>query len=449
MATTSSPELVEEAEGGSAGKLGLAATTSLVVGGIVGTGIFGVPASVATYGWLSIPAFVVVALGSLALALSFSSLAARTTRSGGPYRFADDAFGEFAGFLAAWTYWIQGWTGHATIATAGAGYAATLLGLADGRTTTLLLALAIFALPLLNNVVSTRSVGTVAVVTTVVKITALAVVAVVGLVLIDPGDVGPVREHDGQWAAALPSACAVLLFAFLGMEGAAVATDRVRDPRRTVPRAIVGGVLGVSVLYLAGTLAVQGTAPQDVLAESSAPFSDAAAELFGGSWAGKAIAAVAVVSALGSLNGWNMVNAEMVAGAARDGLFPRPLARRVRGLPLPALFVNGALAIVLLVLNAAGNALDAFETLALLSTFVYVFGYVLSVGAQLLWAVRSGRDDVRPTRVQLGVAGVAMAFSLWMAGATGASAVQAGTVLLLCGIPVYVVVRGLRERGAA
>lgn len=449
MATTSSPELAEAADAGGDHRLGLTATTSLVVGGIVGTGIFGVPASVALYGWLSIPAFVVVALGSLALALCFSSLAARTRRSGGPYRFAEDAFGEFAGFLAAWTYWIQGWTGHATIATAGAGYLATLLGVGDGRGTTLVLALAIFVLPLLNNVVSTRSVGTVAVVTTVIKIAALAIVAVVGLVLLDPGDVGPVREHDGQWAAALPGACAVLLFAFLGMEGAAVATDRVRDPRRNVPRAILGGMLGVSVLYLAGTLAVQGTLPQDVLADSSAPFADAASSLFGGSWAGKAIAAVAVISALGSLNGWNMVNAEMVAGAARDGLFPAPLQRRVRGLPLPALAVNGALAVILLVLNAAGNALDAFETLALLSTFVYVFGYVLSVGAQLLWAVRSGRDDVRPTRFQLVVAGLAMAFSLWMAGATGSDAVQAGTVLLLCGIPVYVVVRGLRERALA
>src|SRR5262245_41027307 len=103
-------------------RLGLPATVALVVGGIVGTGIFTVPAAISAYGWLSGPAFAIVSAGSLAIALSFAGLVRRTSRSGGPYVFTQDAFGEFAGFLAAWTYWIQGWTGHATIAVAGAGY---------------------------------------------------------------------------------------------------------------------------------------------------------------------------------------------------------------------------------------------------------------------------------------------------------------------------------------
>jgi APA family basic amino acid/polyamine antiporter len=99
-------------------------------------------------------------------------------------------------------------------------------------------------------------------------------------------------------------------------------------------------VAGVAVLYLAGTLAVQGTVPQTRLAQSGAPFADAAQAIFGGAWAAKAIAAVALISALGSLNGFNLVNSEMAAGAAHDGLFPRPLRRRVRGLPVPALVLN-------------------------------------------------------------------------------------------------------------
>src|SRR3954447_25934679 len=86
-------------------RLGLFATVAIVVGGIVGTGIFTVPAAIADYGWLSVPAFAVVGGGSLALALTFARLVRRTPRSGGPYAFADDAFGQFAGFLAAWTYW--------------------------------------------------------------------------------------------------------------------------------------------------------------------------------------------------------------------------------------------------------------------------------------------------------------------------------------------------------
>jgi len=108
----------------------------------------------------------------------------------------------------------------------------------------------------LNNLVGTRSVGAVAVATTVLKITALAIVAVAGLLAFHAGHLGPVRAHGGSWTA-LPSASALLLFSFLGMESAAVATNRVRDPERNVPRAIIAGVAGVAVLYLAGTLAVQ------------------------------------------------------------------------------------------------------------------------------------------------------------------------------------------------
>jgi APA family basic amino acid/polyamine antiporter len=418
-------------------RLGLPATVALVVGGIVGTGIFTVPAAVAEYGWLTIPAFVVVGLGSLAIALAFAQLVRRTRRSGGPYAYADDAFGPFAGFLAAWTYWIQGWTGHATISVAGAGYLAALIGAGDGRATTLALASAILVLPVINNLVGTRSVGAAVVVTTVLKIAALSVVAVVGLVLFDGGDGGGVKAHGGDIGSALPACCALLLFSFLGMEGAAVATDRVRDPQRNVPRAIVAGVVGVGVLYLAGTLAVQGTLPQDELARSSAPFADAARELFGGDWAAKTMAAVAVISALGSLNGWNMVNAEMVAGASRDGFFPPVFGHRDRrGLPVLALIVNASLAILLLLFNAAGDALSLFTTLALLSTFVYVFGYVLSVAAQLLHALAD--SGPRPATGQVLIAVVGLAFAIWMAGAAGPDAVRAGTVMVLLGVPAYV-----------
>jgi APA family basic amino acid/polyamine antiporter len=420
-------------------RLGLAATVALVVGGIVGTGIFTAPAAVATYGWLTVPAFLIVGLGSLAIALSFARLVRRTRRSGGPYVYADEAFGPFAGFLAAWTYWIQGWTGHATISVAGAGYLASLIGAGDGRGTTLTLAAVVLILPVLNNLVGTRSVGAAVVVTTVLKITALTVVAIVGLALFDAGNVGSVHAHGGDEAAALPAVCALLLFSFLGMEGAAVATNRVRDPRHNVPRAIVAGVAGVGILYLLATLAIQGTLPQDELAQSSAPFADAARELFGGDWAAKVIAAVAVLSALGSLNGWNMVNAEMAAGAARDGFFPPVFRRRTRGLPVLALLTNSALALALIVLNAAGDALSLFTTLALLSTFVYVFGYVLSVAAELLHALLEGGR--RPPAGPVAVAAVALAFSIWMAGAAGPDAVRSGTVMVLLGIPAYVFTR--------
>ena len=132
----------------------------------------------------------------------------------------------------------------------------------------------------------------------------------------------------------------------------------------------------------------------------------------------------------------------MAAGAARDGLFPRPLRRRVRGLPVPALLLNTILATALIAFEAAGDLLALFTTLALLSTFVYVFGYVLSVAAELCHSLARRTRDGPPTgTLAIAAMALAMVFSLWMAGATGAQAVQRGTVLILIGIPVYVVTR--------
>lgn len=427
-----------------ADRLGLPATVALVVGGIVGTGIFAVPAAIARYGWLSVPAFAIVSAGSLALALTFRAARAPDPALGRSLRLRGGRLRRVRRVPGRLDLLDPGLDRPRTIAVAGAGYAESLLGLGSSRGTTLAVAVVVLWLPMLNNLLGTRSVGAVAVATTVLKITALAIVSVAGLLAFDSANVGSVQAHGGSWTA-LPAACAVLLFSFLGMEGAAVATNRVRDPERNVPRAIVLGVAGVAVLYLAGTLAVQGTVPQGQLSHSAAPFADSAQVVFGGAWAGKAIAAVALVSAFGSLNGFNLINAEMVAGAARDRLFPAPLGYRIRGAPVAALLLNSTLATALIALYAAGDVLALFTTLALLSTFVYIFGYVLSVAAELLHSLARPEDGRPPaSALAVGVVALAMAFSLWMAGATGAQAVQRGTVLLLIGIPIYVVVRARR-----
>jgi APA family basic amino acid/polyamine antiporter len=431
----------------SRGQLGLLATGALVVGGIIGTGIFTVPAAVAKFGWMAYPAFAVVTGGSVMLAVAFGALARDDPRNGGPaYAYAQQAFGPFTGFLSAWSYWIQGWTGQATISVAGAGYLIALIGV-SGSGWVLAMSLALMWLPALVNLVRPDAVAGVQVVATVLKLVPLIVIGVVGIVLLHPGDIGR-PQASGTALGSLGPACAVLLFSFLGMEGAAVAAGRVRDAARTIPRATVLGVLTCAAIYLIGLLGVQGSVPQATLMSSSAPFAAAAQAITGASWPAHVVEVVACISALGALNGWTMVNGEMVEAAARDRLFPDAVAgRNSRGVPVLAILLNTVLASLLLIANAAGNAVDVFTTLALLSTFVYVLTYVLAVAAFLMRIIRGQTTQTgRPAALETLAAALALGFSIWMIGATGKHTVFDGVILVLIGIPVYLADQWRRAR---
>jgi basic amino acid/polyamine antiporter, APA family len=120
---------------------------------------------------------------------------------------------------------------------------------------------------------------------------------------------------------------AIALFSYLGVETAAVAAAKVRNPDRNIPRATVLGTIACAVVYLLSLTAVFGIIPSSKLAEASAPFSDAANAIFGGTWAGNVMAVAVIISGFGALNGWTMICAEMPLAAAKDGLFPERFKR--------------------------------------------------------------------------------------------------------------------------
>ncbi|MFB7776077.1 amino acid permease [Streptomyces bauhiniae] len=234
-----------EEPGGTATKharrFGLPVATALVMGNIIGGGIFLLPASVAPYGTVSLVALGVLTVGAIALALVFGRLAQRDPRTGGPYVYAREAFGDFAGFLAAWAYWITTWVSNAALAVAAVGYLDVLIPVSHHRWTACLAALVIQWLPALTNFAGTRWVGAVQLVSTVLKFVPLLLVAVGGLFFFDPDKLGPFNPGGGSPVGAISASAALLLYSYLGVESAAVSAGEVRDARRNVGRATVIG----------------------------------------------------------------------------------------------------------------------------------------------------------------------------------------------------------------
>ena len=412
--------------------LGLPATTSIVIGNMVGSGVFLLPASLAAYGVYSLWGWVVSTAGALLLARVFSRLSRRAPLAGGPYAYPREVFGDFAGFLLVWMYWISIAAAVAAIAVAFASYLATFVPLLGTRPHAGAIA-ALAATWLLTgvNILGVRTAGRLQLITVILKISPLLVFALWGIFYFNPHMLfAGATVQSGP--AALDASAALTMWAFLGLECATIPADHVKDPDRTIPRATLYGTVIAAVFYILCTTAVMGIIPAGSLMHSNAPFADAAQHLWGG-WAGSIIAAAAIVSCFGALNGWILMSGQFPQAAARDHLFPKLFARESgRGTPALGLVFSSVIATLVILMNYSRGLVDTFNVLILIATFFTLVPYMLCALAELLL----GRDDKARGR-NIALASLAFAFSLWATAGAGRDTLYWGTLLLLAGLPLY------------
>ncbi|HWK26267.1 MAG TPA: amino acid permease [Solirubrobacter sp.] len=423
--------------------MGLWMATALVVGNMIGSGVFLLPASMAgAAGPISILGWVFTGAGAILLAYVFANLGRAYPRTGGPYAYSRRAFGDFAGFWTAWGYWIAAWAGNAAIAVAFIGYASVFWGaLGDNNLLAALMGIAVIWFITAINILGARETGITQVITTVLKFVPLAVIGLVGLFFMDGSNFQPFAPHGS--GAAISSAAVLALWAFIGLESATVPAEEVKNPEKTIPRATMLGTLITTLVYLVATVAIMGIIPADQLAGSASPFADAAGTIFGGGW-DKVIAAVAMVATFGALNGWILIQGRVPLAAAEDGLFP-PAFAKVHGkrrTPVFGLVVSSALVSALMLMNYTKGLVGAFTFVILLATLTTLVPYAFSAAAQvyLYFADRDafvGRHLIRDTVI----AGLAFAYSLWAIGNSGDDIIQKGFMLLMVGIPVYIAVK--------
>lgn len=454
MRTPSAPSVTAAPEAASgARRLGTPMATALVVGNMIGSGVFLLPATLAGYGPISLVAFGLTAIGSVLLALVFARLGRAYPKTGGPYAYSRRAFGEFVGFQQAWGYWIAIWVGNAAIATAFVSYLAEYWGdLETNRPLAAGVALAAIWLLTAVNSLGVRHGGVVQMITTVMKFVPLAAVGVLGLLFVKSANFGPFNASGDSAYGAITAAATVTLWSFIGLESATVPAEDVADPDRTIPRSTMLGTLATSVVYLLGTFAVMGIVSHDVLVDSNAPFSDAAQEIFGG-WGADVITICALASTFGALNGWILLQAQVPMAAARDGLFPAPFGRTGKsGAPIVGLVVSSVLVTLLMFANYNSSLADQFVFVLLLATLTTLVPYAFSAAAQLqlLLTDREHFVGAHLARDAI-VAGLAFLYALWTIAGSGYQVVFRGFVLLMAGIPVFLWMtwhHAAREAGA-
>ncbi|HTT13686.1 MAG TPA: amino acid permease [Burkholderiaceae bacterium] len=428
--------------------LGLAACTAVVVGNMVGSGFYLSPSAVAPYGLLSILMWVVMGIGAICLGLTFARLAAIAPATGGPYAYTRMAYGDFAGFLVAWGYWISIWASLPAIAFAFAGALINLAPSYGNKAVALALTLGAIWAVVLVNLRGVKAVGVFAEVTTYSKLVPFIAIAVLGLFHVRTDQLAEFNPSGQPLATAAAALAPLTMFAYLGLESATVPAGDVRDAARTIPRSTILGIAVAAALYVLGTVVVLGVVPREQLLTSLAPFTDAARLMWGG-WGAGAVAAAVILSSIGALNGWALLMGQVPMAAAQDRLFP-PIFGRVsaRGVPAQGIVVSAALATAMVGLQALGApGVRAFYNLVVsLSTMAAVIPYAFCALAVGLVAAQAGRGG--PLAPRVGVVGViAFVFSLFTIYGCGPTAVLYGLILLLLGFPVYVWQRRRTSRG--
>src|SRR5215475_3971407 len=288
-------------------QFGLTAAMALIVGSIIGVGVFNLPTSLATYGPITLVSMALTTVGALALAMLFAALSRRLPADGGPYAYARAGFGNPLGFINAWSYWITAWAGNAAIAVGWVLYVEHFINKGHTKWITVLLVLAGLWLPAAVNLSGVKNMGSVQVITTIIKFVALAFISIVGLFYIKSANFHPWNVSKESAINAIGGGMAIALFSYLGVETASVAAAKVRNPDRNIPRATILGTIATAVVYMLSLTAVFGIVPTDKLAKATAPFSDAANAIFDGTWAGDVLAVAVIISGLGALNGWTMI----------------------------------------------------------------------------------------------------------------------------------------------
>ena len=426
-----------------AAPLGFWTAVALVMGNMIGSGVFLLPASLAPFGAISLAGWIMSTAGAVLLSLVFARLAAANPAAGGPYAFTRAAFGELAGFIVAWGYWISVWCSNAALSVAFVGYLDPFIP-SIVRNPAAGAGLAIVALWTLTavNLRGVRTAGVVQVATTVLKILPLIMVGVGGMFVLKREHFVVADASPRAIAHGVTATATLTLWAFLGLECATIPAGKIRKPETTIPRATVIGTLLAAAVYIVGTIAVMGAVPSAVLGQTTAPYTEAARVLAGNGGAAF-VSLGAAISCLGALNGWILIVGQLPLAVSEDGLFPSIFRRRSStDVPIFGLVIGGVLSTAMIAMNYTRGLVSLFTFVILLSTLSTLIPYVFCSLAGFLTnspprlASPTARSGQAPgTHL---ISALAFVYSLWAISGAGADVVYWGFLLLMAGLPVYV-----------
>jgi APA family basic amino acid/polyamine antiporter len=424
-------------------QLGIGVALALVVGNMIGSGIFLLPANLAPFGLNAIIGWIFTIGGSICIAAVFAMLARAMPQAAGPYDYVRTALGDPPAFFVMWAYWIAAWVTNAAISIAAVSYLSSLAPALFAHTGVAAVAsigwVILFTAVVLSGA---RTAGSVQVITSILKVLPLIAAVIIALLVFGGGGHAVAADPVRVSFNGVSGAAALTLWAMLGFECAAVPAQRVRDPERNIPRATIIGTLLVGVIYFTAFASIYLLLPADITAKSSAPFADLATRYWG-PIAGTLVVLFAAISCLGALNGWILIAGDVPLALAERGVFPKWFAKlNARGMPAQGLILSAILSVVLIASNYTRGLTELYGFIILVATVATLVLYLAAATAalRLTFLGRLARGPMTLVTI------IGTVYAVWTLYGAGFEATAWGVALLATGIPVYFI---MRSRGGS
>ena len=418
-------------------KIELKESISLVMGNMIGAGIFMLPVSLSKYGSISIFGWIISGIMAFILASIFRKLSKKYPGESGPFHYTEKSFGKFIGFFVIWGYWISILLVNASLAIAVTSYSTIFIKNLNDPVLSLSFAVFIIILIGIINAFGIKKVGQFQFVTTIFKIIPLLATIIIGFFVFNLSNFTPINISQETNLEALTITTALTFFAFLGIESATIPADGIKNPKSTIPKATMIGTSLTFLIYVLSSIAIIGIMSPSEIVLSNAPYADAMGFVLGES-AKSIIAIFAIISGLGCLNGWTLLQIEIPRSLAKKKLlgsiFSDKGSNRV---PTKGLIISIILVIILLCLNYTKGLTNIFTYLILTSTFCTLILYFFISLSEII-NVFKNKKSLSEYSGSLATGIFAFLFCIWMIIGVGIESIISGIILLSLSIPIYI-----------
>lgn len=424
-------------------EISLFMATMLVCGNMIGSGVFMLPATLAQVSgpMSTIIAWILTTIGSILIAVSFANLGSKYPSTGGAYQYTKEAFGEFAGFLSAWLYWNGSWIGNAAIIVAISSYASSFVPALNNPLISILFTSGILWAVTILNIVGVKQAGKIQSFVTVFKIGFFALFIIIAFWNFDSINLMPLNP-EGKGLSTVSLAATSTLWAFVGLESSSVTAGELKNPEKNVRKSTIYGIIIAAVIYILISLGSMGAMANSELAMSTAPLTDIITKALGSN-VGKILTIAVVICILGTTIGWILSTARVSYAAGEDGVFPKFFGKLhpKYGTPVNSLIIGSVLVNILLVMNYQKGMVSAFTFITILATLSFLPVYLLTVAAEIMLMFKNEKNFTLTLFIKKSIIPlIAFIYTIWTIYGSGAETVMWGFILMLIGIPFYIII---------